>query len=142
MDEQLFRRPVIRRGIGFQDELEEVLRCIPLQMKLVVARLPRAVCSAEDYTVSLIEEHLGRTAGVAIGIVGQALVDHADVANSRPHPCKAPRWARLGLVVEPRRQVPCDCGRILRLSNRIPSLVEKRFWRKCRLPDELRRRDL
>src|SRR5262249_27142499 len=111
-------------------------------MIIVIAGLPRSIGAAEYDTISLIEKHLRRTTGVAIGIVRQALVDHANIADPRSNICQPRRRLRLRLVVEPGRKIPGNrCG-VLRLAQRVSGLVEIGVRRERRLANQLRRRDL
>ncbi len=125
MDEKLLRRPAMRLGVGLQHQSEQAFRRGRLEMKLVVSGLPRSVGTAEDNTVSLVEKHLRRAAGMTIGVVRQALVDHADVTDPRSNVGQPPRRLGLRLVVKTGREIPGDRCSILCLAHRITGLIEE-----------------
>src|SRR5215469_3983191 len=99
-------------------------------MEFVISGFPRSISAAEYDTVSLVKKHLRRAAGMPIRVVRQALVDHADVADSRSNVGQPPRRPRLGFVVEPSCEIPSDrCG-VLCFAEWVASFVEISVWRE------------
>src|SRR5690606_2209839 len=69
MNEEFLGRLAMHLAIGREYQLEQVLRGVLLEMEIVVAGLPRPIRTAKDQPVALVQEHLGGTTGVPIGIL-------------------------------------------------------------------------
>src|SRR5438046_2210793 len=98
-------------------------------MEFVLASLPWPVRTPEHDPVTFTKEHLGGTAGVALGIIRQILIDKADIADARPHIEELPRRIALCLVIKACSNIPSHCRWVLRLADFVASGVSERFRR-------------
>ena len=73
-----------------------------------------------------------------LGVVGNFLENQSHIANAGSHVSDLPRRFRLGFIEKACRQIPSDCGRVLRTALRLARFIQKLVWRKGGFADQLR----